>query len=297
MGKRRLNAWQKRRQASGWSGGYIEWTEGRTAFLSVVFSWLLPKALERARYHGFMGYDVRVGGPAVDLNPGYFGGFAKEGGSIPGVLQRHNQKATRATKGCIRRCPFCAVWRTEGKLQELSDDLWPVLPLECSNNLLAASNAFFDHVIDRYLESDVQGIDFNQGLDARKLTEHHAGRLVELHRAKKLKQVRLAWDNIETETEFRGAHKRLRDAGMPKGMISVYVLIGFEDTPEDALYRLSEVWALGAWPNPMRYQPLDAERRNEFIGERWTDSELKRYCKYWSNLRHLSGVPFDEYRI
>lgn len=291
------NAWQKRRRLSGWSGGYIEWVESHTAFLSVVFSWMLPHALERARYWSFFGYRVLVGGPAVLLNPGFFGGFAEEGSNIPGILQRHNSSATRSTIGCIRQCPFCAVWRTEGELQELPDEKWPILPLECSNNILASSIDFFDHVIDRYLSSSVVGIDFNQGLDARLLTEHHAGQLAELHRVGKLARIRLAWDDLETESRFRKAHSALVSAGIPKSKISVYVLIGYQDTLQDALYRLSEIWALKSWPNPMRYQPLNARKKNEYVSPNWTEGELKRYVKYWSNLRWLSGVPFGEYRL
>jgi len=291
-----MNPWQQQRLSSGWSGGYIEWVENHIAHLSVVFSWKLPYALERARYWSFFGHHVRVGGPAISLNPGFFGDFAEEGDDIPSVLQRHNPNATRSTTGCIRRCPFCAVWRTEGRLRELPDTEWPVLPLECSNNLLAASVEFFDHVIDRYLSSSVVGIDFNQGLDARLLTTHHARRLSDLYRAKKLARVRLAWDDLEMESQFRKAHSILTDMGIPKSKISVYVLIGYLDTPEDALYRLSEIWSLGSWPNPMRYQPLQAMRRNEFVGQNWTHKELTRYMRYWANLRLVSKIPFSEWR-
>ena len=47
----------------------------------------------------------------------------------------------------------------------------------------------------------LSGIDFNQGLDARLLTEYHAERLAELD----LKMVRLAWDHIGLESQFNPA--------------------------------------------------------------------------------------------
>lgn len=31
-----------------WKRGFVEWTEGNTAFLSVVFPWQLAKAYQRA---------------------------------------------------------------------------------------------------------------------------------------------------------------------------------------------------------------------------------------------------------
>jgi len=58
---------------------------------------------------------------------------------------------------------------------------------------------------------------------------------------------------------------------------------------------LETVRALGIWPNPMRYQPLNSLRRNEYIGPHWTDAELKRFMRYWSNLRVTNRIPFAEF--
>jgi hypothetical protein len=107
--------------------------------------------------------------------------------------------------------------------------------------------------------------------------------------------VRLAWDHIGLERQFRTSWEILRKAGVPKSKIAVYVLIGYVDIPDDALHRLQSVWELGALPFPMRYQPLDAPQRNSYVGKHWCESELKRYMRYWSNLRHLGGMPFEEY--
>jgi hypothetical protein len=281
------NAWQKRRHASGWSGGYVEWIENGTAYLSVVFSWDLGHAYQRAVWHRAAGRTVKAGGPAIDLQPAYLADVADCSGHVP-AIQRHNPRACFTTRGCIRRCPFCAVPKTEGSFRELDD--FELRPIVCDNNFLASSREHFDAVIDGL--GAFTDVDFNQGLDARLLTRYHAGRLAELD----FKWLRLAWDQVETEAQFRRAWQTLRDAGIPARKIGVYVLIGFEDTPEDALYRLDTIWnKLHSWPFPMRYQPLDAEQRNAYIADNWTHQELKRYTRYWSNLRHLSAIPFDEY--
>lgn len=290
-----MNAWEKRRKLSGWSGGYAEWFEGKTAFLSVVFSWLLPEAFQRAAWLKASGYNVQAGGPAVSINPVYLSSVAEIGGEVK-ALQHHNQNATFTTRGCIRNCKFCAVPLIEGKLRELSDSDWEPRPIICDNNLLAASMSHFNHVIDRLGDSGITGIDFNQGLDARLLTQDHVRRLSELHKTKQLKMVRLAWDHTKTEGSFRKAFNLLRNSGIPARKISVYVLIGYDDTPKDALYRLSEIWKLKAWPSPMRYQPLDAMIRNSYVGGNWSHFELQRYVRYWSNLTYLSGVPFEEFQ-
>jgi len=270
-----------------WSKRYLEWHKGKDAYLSVVFTWDLPQAYQRAVWLRTMGYEVHAGGPAVDLMPDYLSGVARVGGSLNGALDRHNPAATFTSRGCIRRCPFCAVWRVEGKLRELDD--WPVRPIICDNNLLACSKKHFDQVIDRL--KPVPGVDFNQGLDARLLSQHHADRLAELDC-----MVRLAFDHVNNEPDLMRAYERLRRAKIPKKRIRVYVLIGYNDTPKDALYRLQILAKLGIDPNPMRYNPLDTLSRDSYVGPNWTDRELTRYMRYWSNLRWFRAVPFADFR-
>ncbi len=270
-----------------WPSTFIEWTEDKTAFLSVPFTWDLPAVHQRAAWLACEGYHVRVGGPAVLLMPDYLAGVAEIGGEVD-ALPRHNPDATFTSRGCIRRCPFCAVPRIEGELRELDD--WPVRPIVCDNNLLACSRVHFDKVIDRL--KPLTGIDFNQGLDARLLTNYHADRLAELDCI-----VRLAWDwsGSETGNAFMTAYERLRRAKIPKARIQVYVLIGYKDTPEGALFRLRTCRNMGIWPNPMRYNPLDALARDTYVGEYWTDDLLRQYMRYWANLQYTVGVPFEEW--
>jgi hypothetical protein len=271
---------------SNWNNGLIEWTEDHTVYLSIVFSWQLAEAYQRAAWYKALGYHVRAGGPAVTLNPNYLTDVAKIGGQV-NALPYHNPDATFTSRGCIRHCPFCAVPRIEGDLVELDD--WEPKPVVCDNNLLACSHAHFDQVIDRL--KPVRRVDFNQGLDARLLTKYHAQRLTELD----LARVRLAWDDIHLESAFMAAYEKLRNTGVPKKKIRVYVLFGFKDTPANALYRFQTIKNLGLWPNPMRYQPLQAKKRNDYIAPHWTEHELRRYSRYWSRQRWLAAVPFEEY--
>jgi hypothetical protein len=262
------------------------WTYWDTAFVSCVFSWDLPKARKLALYYASIGYKVRAGGPAVDLDPGALSDVAEIGGSMD-ALPRHNPDATFTSRGCIRRCAFCAVPQIEGELRELAD--WVPRPVVCDNNLLACSRTHFDRVIDRL--KPLSGVDFNQGLDARLLTKYHAEKLAGLD----LRFARLAWDNVATEAQFRRAWETLRAAGIPKRTISVYVLIGFRDTPADALYRMHTVTKeLDSMCVPMRYQPLGAKRRNEYIDPSWTHWELVAYKRYWGH-RRTTVIPFDEW--
>ena len=279
--------------ATVWHSGLAEWKDtistlpGR-AFLSVVFTWDLPAAHQRAAFLDTMGYEVYAGGPAVALNPDYLKPLAHVNGHQIDALPHHNPQATFTSRGCIRRCKFCAVPKIEGELTELLD--WEPRPIVCDNNLLACSRAHFDKVIDSL--KPVRGVDFNQGLDARLLTKYHAQRLAEL----KLHKVRLAWDHVCNEQVVYDAIQTLRKAGIGKKAIKVYVLIGFDDTPQDAYYRLNTLkFGWGIDPNPMRYLPLDAMEKNSYVAPGWTDRQLRNLVRYFSRTRYLGAIPFDEY--
>ncbi len=289
-----VNRWQAKRLKSGWIKSHVaHWIQGDTAMVSVVFSWDLPKAREVARYYQSRGFDVQAGGPAVTMQPEALADVATvDPQAQVHALQHHNPRATFTSRGCIRSCPFCAVPRLEGNLVELPDEAWEPKPLICDNNLLACSMAHFDHVIDRLQAANVKGVDFNQGLDPRLLTPYHARRVAELD----LSRVRLAWDDVGQEVRFIKAWETLHKAHIPKRTIGVYCLIGFDDTPEDALYRLKTVADLGSLPYPMRYQPVTAKTRNEYVGPGWTHEALTKMCKYWGDLRNRA-VPFTEWSL
>jgi hypothetical protein len=290
------------RRESGWGDGWTWWAEDGTAYVSCVFSWLLPDARDQCIALLSRGYRVRAGGPAVTLNPDYLADVAQIGGEVAQAqglpLRRHHPAATFTTRGCVRRCGFCAVPKIEGDLVELDD--WEPRPVVCDNNLLAASRAHFDRVVDRLKAAHGRRrsskkqpvVDFNQGLDARLLTQYHADRLAEIDC-----MVRLAFDHVALESQFMRAYERLRRAGIPKRRIRVYVLIGWRDTPEDAAYRLGLIQGLHLLPFPMRYEPLDAMERGAYVGPGWTGGELRRFMKYWTNIGKFGSVPFGEFRL
>jgi hypothetical protein len=274
-----------------WSNGIAEWIEGDMAFVSAVFSWNAQKAYMRCVSLQSAGYRVRAGGQTVNQNPAMFLEFDTSG--EVNALAHHNQDSTFTSRGCIRNCTFCLVPKLEGKLIELDD--WEVKPIICDNNLLATSQAHFDKVIDKLLEKRLNKIDFNQGLDARILTAYHAKRFSELP---KDTIIRLAWDNIKTEKLYLEGFEKLVTAGIKTKQIRTYVLIGYKDTPADARYRLEKVREMGALPNPMRYQPLDAIRKNSYIEDKWSVKELTDYMRFYSRSDFFDGVgvTFDEYK-
>ena len=259
-----------------WHKDIAQWRVGNTLYLSVVFTWQLKEADEIAMQHNGK---TLIGGPAVKL---MYGDDTK----IPyDILSFHNPLATFTTRGCPNKCSFCAVPIIEGEFRELQE--WKPNPVICDNNLLACSKQHFERVINSLMQFPYA--DFNQGLDARLLTDWHVEQLSRLKHV----HLRFAFDHISSETVVHDAIKRTQSRGMKD--IGVYVLIGYSDTPEDALYRLEKVREWGIRPNPMRYQPLNTETKNSYIHPMWSEEELRKMMKYYSRLRWLEHIPYDEY--
>ena len=276
-----------------WKKDIAMWHIGRTRYISVPFTWLLPSARKLALE--YKKGPVQVGGPAVQLMPEYLADAAVVNQPCPvEPMLFHNPLATFTSRGCPNRCGFCAVPRLEGEFKELDD--WRLAPIICDNKLLASSRGHFNRVIDRLktipdLTTKVQPVDFNQGLEARLLKPHHARRLAELKRIK----VRFAFDHVNAETAVYEAIKLCRAHGLPLKSFSVYVLIGFKDTPEDALYRLDKVKSWGVYTCPMRYQPLDSVEKNNYAADGWTDRLLKDVVRFYYKNSEFGNMPFSEY--
>lgn len=265
-----------------WPGKPTYWIRQNTLYISIPFTWNLP---EIHNSH-FLQERVIVGGPAVKLMPWFFDDRPDIDvqHDYPGAMQIVNPVATKTTTGCIRKCGFCAVPRTEGKIVQLPD--WPDLPEITDNNLLAASVSHFDRVIDRLV---VHGhADFNQGLDSRLLTTYHAERIAEI----KKPLVRLALDNMAYADQWEQAFGCLRSAGIAKHNIRSYALIGFNSGPDEAWNRCSFIENHGIKALPMWYHELYALKQNEVTDEQkffgWSDYDRRRIMQWY--YKHKEAV-------
>ena len=154
------------------------------------------------------------------------------------------------TRGCIRKCPFCIVPQKEGKIQAVADlyDIWnrnheKIVLLD--NNILAAPKHFFK--ITSQIKKENLVVDFNQGLDCRLLTKLVAKELKSLRRP----FLRFAFDNVKYEKKVLEAIDLLRKHGINGA--SWYVLVGFDSTIREDLYRLNLLKKLGQRCYVQRY--------------------------------------------
>jgi radical SAM superfamily enzyme YgiQ (UPF0313 family) len=145
------------------------------------------------------------------------------------------------SRGCIRRCPFCLVHDKEGDIQ-------PVTPMELNpigkwievldNNFFA--NPEWREAI-RHLKAQGQPVNFH-GVDIRIMDTEQAEALKGL----RLKRnIHIAWDlpQIDLTDKLKEITKII-----PAYKLSCYVLVGFDSTPEQDLYRVRTLKSIGITP-------------------------------------------------
>jgi hypothetical protein len=186
------------------------------------------------------------------------------------------------TRGCIRHCPFCIVPLKEGKLRVVGDihDFWSgqkrVVLLD--NNLTAAPMDHFRLILNQIIENNIQP-DFSQGLDIRLLNDEHAYLLSKI-RIGRSGHIHFAWDNIKDEEVVRKGVALLAKH-MPLRRITFYVLIGYNSTPEEDLYRVETLRGLNVGAFVMAYNKKDPYQKQfaRYVNRKWifTTSTWQQY--------------------
>ena len=177
-------------------------------------------------------------------------------------------------RGCIRKCAFCAVPRlegkTSGKAQSVRDLIKPghKKAILWDNNVLGVPN--WSDVVDELKAAGVS-VDFNQGLDARLITDDIARKLREV----RVNPVRLAYDIPSERNAVQSAIESLHAAGFSRRRIIVYTLYNFTDTPDQFWGRVTDLLSWGSVSYPMRYEPLNSLIKNRYVSPHWTAEQLE----------------------
>ena len=143
-----------------------------------------------------------------------------------------------ATRGCIRKCPFCIVPRKEGRIYIEGDiyDLWDgksKLITLLDNNILALPDHFMK--ISSQLKKEKLVVDFNQGLDFRLLTDEICKELFSLRH---YREIRFAFDDLAYKPMVLKALDKLRKNGLKDWQTRWYVYVGVKDTMETVMERI-----------------------------------------------------------
>jgi len=218
-------------------------------YVSVVFAENKWKAVSQKMW--YPDCEVVIGGSGYDLNvklPDEIEHIKPDYSLYPDC----DYSMGFTTRGCIRRCKFCIVPKKEGKLRrncgiyEFWDSAHKHIVL-LDNNIFGDSEHFF-LVTDQILKEGLS-VDFNQGLDMRLITDDFAQRLHEL----KIKpRLRFAWDNRKDEKAVRHCIEVLQRNGIKRACW--YVLVGYNSSREDDLYRLNTLKSLDQRAYVMRFK-------------------------------------------
>ena len=273
---------------AGWRKGIVEWTDGETAYISVVFSWHANAAFSRAVHYRKLGYHVRVGGPGVFVLGRMLKDVAQVGGSIPDTVTRHNPMATFASRGCDVGCWFCIVPPMEGREFTLIPDFTP-RPILCDNNLSALPVEYQDHIIERYQKAEVPLLDANSGFEPAIFDDEVYARWSRINKG----PWRFAYDETEEGADVERVMQMLRD--VPPREKRVYVLIGNEPV-QDCLDRINNVIAWGGEPHVQPVMKLNAPVKAYWVRKSlgWS-RQVPTDMAGWANSRAWRKCSFDEY--
>lgn len=186
-----------------------------------------------------------------------------------------------ATRGCIRRCPFCVVPRKEGTIRAVGDiySFWNGQPeLMLLDNNLTALPEHFEKIVLQVIKEKVK-VDFSQGLDIR---------LIDADKAKLLSKVRLwkrihfAFDDVSLDMAVCSGVRILEANGVKAWKLMFYVLIGYNSTPEDDLYRVELLRDLGVSPFVMPYNKTDPYQK---AFARWVNHKAIFYSVPWKDYK------------
>lgn len=190
------------------------------------------------------------------------------------------------SRGCIRNCDFCIVREKEGIQHDVKMD-WitksKVLLLD--NNFLASSQ--WKEKLQYFIDNKIK-VCFNQGLDLRLITEDKAELLSKVdYRDDQFKSKRLyfAWDHIKDEKIIIEKLNLLISKGIKPSNIMIYVLIDFNSTFEEDMYRTNKLIELGVKPFIMQFNRKNNKNRDK------RKIDLAR----WINMRYYNFIKFEDY--
>jgi hypothetical protein len=166
------------------------------------------------------------------------------------ALYKCNYSIGYTTRGCINDCPWCIVPEKEGKITANCDiyEFWNPehKHIELLDNNPMALPSHFKKIADQIQKENIS-VSFH-GLDVHLLNDENTEILSQL-RIKP--EPRFAFDRMEDETWVRRGIKLLHKHGIKRALW--YILVGFNTTWEQDMYRINLVKKLSQRPYVMRY--------------------------------------------
>lgn len=184
------------------------------------------------------------------------------------IYPQYDFAVAMTSRGCPRGCAFCHVAAKEGrcavKVADVKDFYAGQKVIQVIDpNIVACKDKA--ELFRQYRDTGAK-ITFNQGLDIRLLTDAD----IEAINGMRVEKLHFAWDNPQDRLEekfanFAKKYKRPSSPGV------VYVLVGFNSTIEEDLYRIQTLWDMAYKPYVTVYDRLHASRRVK---------DLQQWCNF-----------------
>ena len=184
------------------------------------------------------------------------------------------------SRGCIRKCPFCLVNDKEGYIH-------PVEPVDLNPNgewIEVLDNNFFANPtwsdsIDYLLKQD-QPVKLH-GVDIRIMNEEQA---YWLNKLKRKGYIHIAWDipSLDLTEKLKEVTKYIKPY-----KLTCYVLIGYNSTREQDMFRINTLRELGIVPFVQPYRDYENNR---------TPTQYEMDLARWANNRYFyKATSFEEF--
>lgn len=192
------------------------------------------------------------------------------------------------TRGCPNCCPFCTVWKREGKrsvkvadLSEWWKDQKNIVLLD--GNILACNER--EDLIMQLADSGAN-IDYTQGLDARFIDNDIAKLICQT----KVAMVHFAFDLMKNEKAIINGLKIFKKYfNKSDRYCKVYILTNFNTSFEEDFYRVKKVIELGYRPDIRIYQKNTAPQITRDLARWANNAYIFRSCAFEDYIPRKDG--------
>ncbi|WP_300297646.1 radical SAM protein [Anaerosolibacter sp.] len=268
-------------------------------FCSVLFTWSKRKAEQLQQVYpnieyGGTGWDIHKRLPAEvencnpdyelymieDILPRINGGIASKESKVKKAQTIIDAGIGFTSRGCVRKCGFCFVPPKEGEFRQVAT-IEDLINPESNVVILLDNNITADPLaVDKLHEIRDRGlvVDISQGIDVRLITPEIAQALSEV---KHLRSIHYAWDLMGFEKQIIEGINILSERAK-KWRHMCFMLIGYNTTFEEDMYRYRKLTELGIKPYVMPYnKQYPSKKHHCFAG--------------WINGRYHTVCEFEEY--
>ena len=236
-------------------------------YISCIFTWNKSAARKLAKQ--FPDAEVQIGGSGVSLSTR----LPEEVEILPpdyDLYPEIDYSLGYCVRGCPRSCGFCIIPKKDGKPRAFADiyDFWDsrhkkIVILD--DNILALPD-HFKKIANQIIKEKLK-VEFHS-LDIRFLDDEIAALLKQMH----VIEPHFAWDDIRDEYAVMRGIEILRRNGINRSIF--YILIGFNSTWEEDLYRANRLRDLGQRAFIMVYNKEILKDRRYFHLRGWTNGHM-----------------------